>query len=129
MASATARAMALALVLVALMIPIAWCGYTCGLRLASRRSRWAEHVYSVSFHASPVPLVLRELATGRAVDANDAWSRFTGWSHSELLGTTAADLEILCRADVALVNRRLTADRVVSEKPQRYRTKGGEHRD
>jgi len=88
----------------------------CRLRQRAERS---EHMYNRSFHASPVPLVLHRLSTGRIVDANEAYTRLTGWTREELL---ASDAERPPKLD------QLVRDRELRDVPVQILRKTGEPR-
>lgn len=68
--------------------------------LALQRSRILEELretsdrLSIIHQASPVGIILSEVATGRLLEVNDAWVQTVGWRREELLGRTSLELGI-----------------------------------
>jgi PAS domain S-box-containing protein len=46
------------------------------------------------FETFPDPVTIIQAEDGRCVDINSAFTRLTGWTHEEVIGKTAADLDI-----------------------------------
>jgi two-component system cell cycle sensor histidine kinase/response regulator CckA len=66
------------------------------LQTAHDRLRGSEERFSKAFHASPIAMAIHTLAEGRFADANEAFYRMTGFTREQLIGKTAAELNI-CR--------------------------------
>jgi len=66
------------------------------LQTAHDRLRSSEERFSKAFHASPIAMAIHTLAEGRFADANEAFYRMTGFTREQLIGKTAAELNI-CR--------------------------------
>jgi len=66
------------------------------LQTAHDRLRGSEERFSKAFHASPIPMAIHTLAEGSFADANEAFHRMTGYSREQLIGRTAAELD-LCK--------------------------------
>lgn len=60
-------------------------------RLALQESE--EHLRTV-YETFPDPVTIIQAEDGRCIDVNSAFSRVTGWSTSEVIGKTAAELEL-----------------------------------
>ncbi|GAB4381411.1 MAG: hypothetical protein Kow00121_39870 [Elainellaceae cyanobacterium] len=54
----------------------------------------AEEKFAKSFLASPSPIAITTLAEGRFIDVNPSFLRMSGYSQSEVLGRTAAELKV-----------------------------------
>ena len=70
------------------------------LRRAKQRAERSERMYQESFHASPIPLVLSDVASGTVLDANDAYVELVGWSRDELRSLSAEHRNIASFDDV-----------------------------
>jgi len=64
------------------------------LRHTKRRAERSERIYQESFHASPTPLVLTDVESGKVLDANEAYTELVGWSLDELRGLDATERNI-----------------------------------
>jgi len=60
----------------------------------NRRLERSEQRFSTAFRASPAPLVLSEIETGRFIDANESWLKILGHTREETIGATSYDLGI-----------------------------------
>jgi two-component system, cell cycle sensor histidine kinase and response regulator CckA len=67
----------------------------------------SERVFSESFHASPIPLALVNLATHRLTEVNGAFERLIGATDRELLGQSMTDLGIADEKQMAMLERRV----------------------
>ncbi len=54
----------------------------------------SEERFSTAFNASPAPLVISEIETGRFLTVNDSWVQMLGWSREEQIGRTSAEVGI-----------------------------------
>ena len=54
----------------------------------------SEERFSTAFQASPAPLVLSEIDTGRFIDVNESWLKILGHTREETIGATSYDLGI-----------------------------------
>jgi two-component system cell cycle sensor histidine kinase/response regulator CckA len=63
------------------------------------RAREAQHQseqrFTQTFHASPGPMCITHVASGRYVEANDAYLAMCGCTRDELIGATSAELGLL----------------------------------
>jgi PAS domain S-box-containing protein len=66
---------------------------------AHDRLRSSEERFSKAFHASPIPMAIHTLAEGRFADANDAFHRMTGYNREQMMGRTAAELNLCADLD------------------------------
>ncbi|HOO46317.1 MAG TPA: PAS domain S-box protein, partial [Deltaproteobacteria bacterium] len=57
------------------------------------RSR-AQELFSKSFYFSPIPVAITSVSQGMIVQANDAFSRITGYDRKDLIGKTVFDINI-----------------------------------
>ena len=98
-------------------------------RSARARSRRSERLYAKSFHASPTPTLLVDIASGRCIDANAAYCELTGWDRADLVGMSSAERNIVKGAERDAVKDRLDSVGSVQEMPVRIQRKNGETRD
>jgi len=54
----------------------------------------SQEKFAKAFHSSPDAIVITERATGRYLEVNEGFSRLTGYSAAEVIGRTAAELNI-----------------------------------
>jgi PAS domain S-box-containing protein len=54
----------------------------------------SEDRFAKAFHASPAPLVVSEMDTGRFIDVNARWMEMLGYSREELIGRTSKEVGI-----------------------------------
>ncbi len=57
--------------------------------------RESEEKFSKAFRASPDAISVSEFATGRIIDVNEAFERFSGYTRAELIGRTSIDVGFL----------------------------------
>ena len=66
--------------------------------LENKKTRQALHESEerlrTVFETFPDPVTIIQIEDGRCVDINSAFTRVTGWTHEEVIGKTAADLDI-----------------------------------
>lgn len=84
------------LVLVSLMYVLAWfVGGIIDLRNSSEQElRQSEERFSKAFKANPGPMVIFSYGDERIIDANESFSRVTGYSLEEIRGRTGDELNI-----------------------------------
>jgi two-component system, cell cycle sensor histidine kinase and response regulator CckA len=81
------------------------------------------------FHASPTPLAVTDLATGRYVEVNAAYTKLVGWTRAELLGASPIALQI-AEADACIkTTRRLRRAGLLHDISAKLRRKDGSLRD
>lgn len=61
---------------------------------AEKALRHSEERFSKAFKASPIPLAIQSLRQSAIVDANEGFERLTGFTHAELVGRTAEELNL-----------------------------------
>ncbi|MCJ8501556.1 PAS domain S-box protein [Desulfatitalea alkaliphila] len=61
--------------------------------------RESEERFQKAFIASPAPLVIAEIDTGRFIDVNDRWVRMIGYDRQEQIGRTSTELGIWMNPD------------------------------
>ncbi len=77
---------------------------------AEKRLRQSEEKFSRLFRLSPDVIVVMNLAEGRIVDVNEAFSRLTGFTYHEAVGTTALELGLYASPSMRdVVRRRMQA--------------------
>ena len=63
-------------------------------RTAEKALRASEEKFSKAFRESPVALTLTTVGDHRYIDINETFERATGWSRSEVIGRTPADINL-----------------------------------
>ncbi len=92
--------------------------------------RKSEQRFSTIFHASPMPIIISNLQNGNYIDVNEAASRLLGYSPTEMLGHSAAALNIWCNLqDRHKLVSLLRTQGWVSNFETQCRTKSGEIKD
>ncbi len=97
--------------------------------LAEETLKASEERFSKAFHASPAPMVISHINTGRFIDVNERWLRMLGHTREETIGQSSKDLMIW--ADPEHRDRTI---KILEEKgafrdiPTVFRTKHGEIR-
>ena len=88
--------------------------------------RQAEALFSKAFRSSPQPFTIATLYDGRFIEVNDAYLKMVGYERDELIGKTAADLQLWTdpTARSALVAKVLARGSTNEERVS-YRTKSG----
>ena len=89
----------------------------------------SEEKFSKLFVANPSLAAITDMATGRLLDVNDAFTRVTGYSRDEVIGKSTADINLFADyADREEMAKTLTGGGVVHNFETRIRTKSGEIR-
>ncbi|MEK7863021.1 MAG: ATP-binding protein, partial [Chloroflexota bacterium] len=87
----------------------------------------SEERFSKAFRASPVGIVISSLPEGRVIDANDAYLAMFGYRRDELIGRTAAELDLWADpAERAALYRQLEEHGRIRDFEARFRKKSGE---
>ena len=92
--------------------------------------RESEERFTRAFHASPAGQILTTVAEGRVVDVNDAYCEVVGRPREELIGRTAAELQIWVNMedrDRAMEELRSTGRLRSKDVQLRSRTRGVRH--
>ena len=88
--------------------------------------RESEERFAKAFQASPNPIGITEVATGRCIEVNDACLELFGFCREEVIGSTTLTLGIWPNEeDRAQLIRRLQADGPVRNLELRFKTKSG----
>src|SRR5262245_60937125 len=61
---------------------------------AEEALRASEHRFTLAFNASPVPITITTFRGGIFVDANDSFTRLSGYSREELIGRSTRELNM-----------------------------------
>ncbi len=82
------------------------------------------------FHASPAAICVNTVDTGRIIDINEQFARFTGFARQELIGRTIFDMNFWVNPEARpAMMTRLKADRSLSNVETQFQRKNGEVRD
>ncbi|MFO0774744.1 MAG: PAS domain S-box protein [Nitrospiraceae bacterium] len=71
-----------------------WVSHEMDRRDAESALRESRELFAVAFHASPNPMVITELTTGRCIETNEAGLREFGYTREEAIGQTTLALGI-----------------------------------
>jgi len=94
---------------------------------AQRRS---EKLLSTVFQASPDPISLTTMAEGRYIDVNDSFLKALGWTRSDVIGRTSADISFWKDPTFrARMLESLKRDGFVRGVPSQVRSPSGDVRD
>ncbi|KAB2936233.1 MAG: PAS domain S-box protein, partial [Candidatus Contendobacter sp.] len=91
--------------------------------------RESEERFAKAFHASPAPMCITDIETGRFLDINTRLLRMLDYTREQVIGHTSTELGAW--ADPGARERmiaRLRADRCFREAPMRFRTRTGDIR-
>ena len=96
----------------------------------NRELEMSEERFAKAFTASPAPLVLSDIDTGRFIDVNERWLQILGHTREETIGHTSYELGIWedphFRVKMGEIIRR---EGSFHDVPVRFITKTGERRD
>lgn len=70
-----------------------------GLRESAERLRESEARFSAAFRSSPVLMTISRMSDGRWVEANDAFLRWSGFTHDEVVGRNSSELGLWLKLD------------------------------
>jgi len=94
------------------------------------QQRRSEKLLSIVFQASPDPISLTTMADGRYIDVNDSFLRALGWTRSDVIGRTSADIGFWKDPTFrARMLESLKRDGCVRGVPSQVRSPSGEVRD
>jgi PAS domain S-box-containing protein len=65
--------------------------------------REREEMFSMAFSASPAPLAISDMKTGRFIDVNEQWLRMLEYTREETIGHTPDELKIWENPDSSVV--------------------------
>ena len=92
--------------------------------------RLSEERFSKAFKASPIPLAIQSLRRETFVDANQGFQDLTGFTHAELAGRTAQELNLWTEpAENTSLLEKLRQQMSVRNLPCRLRTKSSQLRE
>ncbi len=92
--------------------------------------RESEERFSTAFRASPAPLVLSEIDTGRFIDVNERWLQILGHTREETIGRTSYELGIWEDPDIRTrMGEIIRREGSFHDVPVRFITKTGGRRD
>ncbi|MBI5297919.1 MAG: PAS domain S-box protein [Chloroflexi bacterium] len=92
--------------------------------------RESETRFSKIFRASPIGINIFRLADGRSLDVNDSFLELVGYSREELIGRSAAELNLFVDLEARAVwMEQLRGGHSVRNQDARIRRKSGEIRD
>ncbi|MCL6639104.1 MAG: PAS domain S-box protein [Firmicutes bacterium] len=96
---------------------------------AEEALRVSEERFSKAFNTSPNPMVISKLADGRYIEVNDIFLAVTGYRREEVIGRTAAELNLLINpVECAAIIRMLHEQGTVRNLEINLRTKLGDVR-
>ncbi len=86
--------------------------------------RMSEERFSKAFKASPIPLAIQSLRDEKFIDANEGFSALTGYEREELMGRTAAEIQLWAfQGESNAVLEKLRKDLSVRNMPSSLRTR------
>ncbi|GAB6058415.1 PAS domain S-box protein [Desulfonatronum parangueonense] len=103
-------------------------GVTFTVQDVTERKHSEEH-FAKAFGASPAPLVISEIETGRFIDVNDRWVEMLGYTREEQIGRTSKEIGIWSDPDVRdrLIGK-IKGQGFFKDEPIRFLNKSGENR-
>ena len=97
---------------------------------AEEQLRESEQRFSKIFHASPIGINIFRFSDYRCQNVNDAFLEMTGYSREELVGHSAAELNLFANPEIRQVwMKRLNEGQGVQNQDARMRRKSGELRE
>ncbi len=96
---------------------------------AIRHRQQAEEKFAKAFRASPSPIAITTLSEGRFIDVNSSYLRMSGYSLEEIIGHTAAELNLgICSQKYDKAVQELLTTGSLQNQEFDFRTKSGELR-
>ena len=96
-------------------------------KLAESALRLSEEKFAKAFRSSPIPITISTLSEGRFIEVNESFCTLTGFSQSEIIGHTSAELNFWVNLDNHIQIIQLLRDKgVVRNQELDYRIKSGE---
>lgn len=93
---------------------------------AANALKETQEKFASAFNASPIPLAINHIATGRYLDVNDAMERISGYRREDFIGRTPAGLGVFeDRDDLIAFVKLLAKNRRVSGFECRLRRRDG----
>ena len=87
----------------------------------------SEAKYTTIFRNSPDPIAIFTLENGRLIDVNPSFLQLTGYTDTEVIGHTAAELNLLVKQEqVQAIAEQLQATGIVRNQEFHWRHKSGE---
>ncbi len=97
------------------------------IKKSQRSLRETEHLFDKVFEASPIGINFFDPSTGRSTNINRSYLQLIGYSHDEVVGHSAAELNLFVDlADRDKWMKTLRATGVVHNQDAKLRTKSGE---
>ena len=91
--------------------------------------RQSEEKFARAFRSSPTAITLTKLSDGRHIEVNDSFCHFTGYTREEIIGRTAADLNLWVNREArAQMFRAIQEQSTIHNYEFEFRTKFGEIR-
>ncbi len=88
--------------------------------------RVSEDRFRKAFLSSPDAISLTRARDGKMIDANEGFTKITGWTRDEVVGRTTVDLDLWVDPEVrGEMTRRLTAQGFVDELETEFRRRDG----
>ncbi len=93
---------------------------------AEKALRESEEKFAIAFRASPIPLTIVELETGRFIEINHSFEKTTGYTRAETIGRTTLELGLWpVAADREAFAERLAREGVVRNLTVTFRIRDG----
>lgn len=101
-----------------------------GFRLRHEALRRSEEKFSTAFRSGPLAMSITQLADGRYLDVNDAFTSLLGWRRDEIIGRSSLEYgKWLTPEDRGTWVSELSNSGRVSNREMRFRAKNGVLRD
>ncbi len=98
-------------------------------KLAESALRLSEEKFAKAFRSSPIPITISTLLEGRFIEVNESFCSMTGYSKTETIGHTSAELNLWVNSDNRTqIVRVLREKKSIHNQELDYRTKSGEVR-
>jgi len=98
--------------------------------IARRHRRDTQNLFAKAFRSSPLPITITTLDEGRFINVNDAYVQMLGYTRKDVMGKTAAELNIwVAKEDRLRLFHSLQHSSTVPAFETRFRTSTGEVRE